>query len=304
MLASLTTRKRGLTFTGFLVSFLLLSALACGTLATLYWWSEEPSAAALGARPQWKLAIQAYTFNRFSFFEAIDKAKEAGIKYIEAYPGQRLSKEDGAPFDHNVPISVLARVKKKLESAGVQLMNYGVVGLGKNEEENRKVFDFAKVMGIETIVSEPEPGSFELVDRLANEYGINVAIHNHPRPSRYWSPDIVLEAIEGCSKRIGSCADTGHWMRSGINPLEAIKKLKGRIISSHFKDLNKYGGGAHDVVWGTGKAEARKILAELHRQGFQGVFSIEYEYNWENSLPEVTACARFFEKVTEELAGN
>jgi sugar phosphate isomerase/epimerase len=58
------------------------------------------------------------------------------------------------------------------------------------------------------------------------------------------------------------------------------------------------------VVWGTGKADARAILAELHRQGFRGVFSIEYEHNWENSLPEVTACARFFEKVTEELAGN
>ncbi len=283
-----------------LVPVLFTFGLAAG-IAGLIWGSERDATASPENEPQWKLAVQAYTFNRFSFFEAIDKANAAKIKYIEAYPGQWLTEKREIQFNHDSPISVLAEAKRKLEKAGVTLLNYGVVGLGNNEEANRKVFDFAKVMGIETIVSEPEPGSFKLIDQLAKEYGINVAIHNHPKPSRYWNPDIVLEAIQGCSKRIGACADTGHWMRSEINPLEAVKKLDGRIISSHFKDLNKFGGGAHDVIWGTGKADAKAILSELHRQGFKGVFSIEYEHNWENSLPEVTACARFFEAVTKDL---
>jgi sugar phosphate isomerase/epimerase len=254
------------------------------------------------AGPQWKLAVQAYTFNHFTFFEAIDKAQAVGIRYIEAYPGQKLSPEEpGVVFDHNAPLCVLAKVKNKLDRAGVKLVNYGVVGLGKDEAASRKVFDFAKVMGLETIVSEPEAGSFDLLDRLTEEYGINVAIHNHPRPSPYWNPDAVLKAVEGHSRRIGACADIGHWMRSGITPLEAIKKLEGRIVSSHFKDLNEMGGG-HDVVWGTGKAGVRAILAELERQGFHGVFSIEYEHNWLNSLPEVEASAKYFRSVTEELA--
>ena len=38
--------------------------------------------------PVWKLGTQAYTFRLYTFFEAIDKAKGLGLKYIEAYPGQ------------------------------------------------------------------------------------------------------------------------------------------------------------------------------------------------------------------------
>lgn len=256
------------------------------------------------AAPKWKLAVQAWTFHDSTLFEAIEKTKAAGIEYLEIFPGQKLSPErPDVSFDHNSPAGVREEVEKKLKEAGVKLVGYGVVGLGADEAENRKVFDFAKAMGIGTIVTEAEPGALEAIDKLAEEYKIDVALHNHPKPSRYWNPDTVLEAVKGRSKRIGSCADTGHWMRSGVDPLEALRKLEGRIVSSHFKDLGEFGNpAAHDVVWGTGKGNARALLEELHRQGFSGVVSIEYEHNWGKSLPEVTACAKFFKQVTEELA--
>lgn len=256
------------------------------------------------AAPKWKLAVQAWTFHDSTLFEAIEKTKAAGVEYLEIFPGQRLSPErPDVSFDHNSPASVREDVEKKLKEAGVKLVAYGVVGLGTDEAENRKVFGFAKAMGIGTIVTEAEPGALEAIDRLAEEYNVVVALHNHPKPSRYWNPEAVLEAVRGRSKRIGSCADTGHWMRSGVDPLEALRKLEGRIVSSHFKDLGEFGNpAAHDVVWGTGKANARALLEELHRQGFSGVVSIEYEHNWGKSLPEVTECAKFFRQVTEEIA--
>ena len=157
-------------------------------------------------------------------------------------------------------------------------------------------------MGLETIVSEPPADAFYLLDKLTQEYGINVALHNHPRPSKYWDPKVVLKAVQGRNPRIGACADTGHWVRSGVNPMEALKMLEGRIISLHFKDLNEASPGAHDVPWGTGISDARGMLAELHRQGFSGVFSIEYEYNWMNSMPEIAQCVSFFNKTSAELA--
>jgi hypothetical protein len=92
-------------------------------------------------------------------------------------------------------------------------------------------------------------------------------------------------------------------MRSGINPVEAIKKLRGRIISLHFKDLNEFGNrDAHDVIWGTGAGDVKAILTELDRQNFKGVFSIEYEHNWLNSMPEIAGCVAFFRKVAAELS--
>lgn len=259
-----------------------------------------PSAEKLG----WRLGCQAYSFNRFSFFEAVDKNASLGLKYLEMYPGQRLSPEHpDIRVGHDMPADARQAVKQKLAQAHTRLVCYGVVGLSKDEKASRNVFDFAKEMGIEVIVSEPPEDAFDTIERLCEEYGISVALHNHPKPSRYWNPDTVLAACKGRSKRIGACADTGHWMRSDIKPLDAIRKLQGRIISFHFKDLNTFGRQAHDVPWGTGKAGVREILQEVHRQGLRAPFSIEYEYNWENSLPEIAQCVAYFEKVAAELAG-
>jgi sugar phosphate isomerase/epimerase len=187
-------------------------------------------------------------------------------------------------------------VKKRLSDHGLKLVNFGVGGY------SRKIFDFAKDMGIETLVSEPPFDAFDQLDKLCEEYQINVALHDHPKPSRYWSPDIVLKACTDHSKRIGACCDTGHWMRSDINPVEALKKLEGRIISFHFKDLNEFGPRAHDVPWGTGRGDVKGMLAEVKRQGIKPVFSIEYEYHYGHSMPELAECVAYFDKVCAELA--
>ena len=250
----------------------------------------------------WRLGVQAYTFHKFTFYEAVDKVASLGLKYIEAYPGQPLSKaRPEIRTNHDMPPAIRSEVKKTLRAAGVKLVCYGVVRLRKNEPECRKVFDFAKAMGVETIVAEPTRQAFGLLDRLAKEYGVTLAIHNHPRPSRYWSPDILLRACKGHSRRIGSCADTGHWMRSGLDPVETIRKLRGRIVSLHMKDLNAYGREAHDVPWGTGVGETDAVLAELHRQKVRAVFSIEYEHNWYHSVPDIARCVSYFEEAAERL---
>ena len=91
-------------------------------------------------------------------------------------------------------------------------------------------------------------------------------------------------------------------MRSGISPLEAVKKLKGRIISFHFKDLGEFGvKEAHDVPWSTGIGNTRAILTELQRQGFKGVFSAEYEYHWEDSVPDLALSVANFEAIAQSL---
>ncbi len=183
-------------------------------------------------------------------------------------------------------------------------MNFGVTPIA-----GRKTFDFAKDMGIETLVAEPDKTPtqtldqvFQDLDKLCGEYQINIAIHDHPKPSHYWNPDILLAATKGLSKRIGACCDTGHWSRSGLNPVECLKKLEGRIISFHFKDLNQPGPGAHDVPWGTGVCDVKGMLTEVRRQGVRAVFSIEYEYNWTTSLPELAKCVAYFDKISDELA--
>ena len=251
----------------------------------------------------WRLGVQMWSFKKFTLFEGIDKTASLGLSAIEMYSGQTVSEETGKEKTHyTMSADIRAKIKSKLKSSGVKVLCYGVVKLPDDETESRKVFEFAKAMGIETIVSEPKPDALDLVDRLCKEYKIKVAIHNHPKPTAYWNPDTVLGALKGRSKWMGACVDTGHLTRSGIDPVEGIKKLEGRIVSLHFKDVNKFGERkAHDVPWGTGKSNAEAVLKELDRQGFTGVFSIEYEHNWDNSVPEMRKCVEFFNKVSGEL---
>jgi sugar phosphate isomerase/epimerase len=135
------------------------------------------------------------------------------------------------------------------------------------------------------------------------EYNIKVALHNHPKT---WPPDAVLKASNDKGKLIGACCDTGHWMRADYVPVDTFKKLEGRVMHSHFKDLNGFGKdtqGPHDVAWGTGKGDVKGMLAELKRQNYKGYLSIEYEYGDLNHLAEnLPKCVDYFDKTMTDLA--
>jgi sugar phosphate isomerase/epimerase len=243
------------------------------------------------------IGCQAYTFNRFTVFEAIEKTAAAGGKVIEFYPGQVLSKEDrSVRWDHNASAEVIAKVQAKLAEHKIKAVNYGVVGIPADEAGARKVFDFAKKLGLRGITTESTE-SIDTIEKLVKEYDICVGYHNHPRQPgnpnyKVWDPYYILSLVEKRDARIGACADTGHWCTSGLNPAYCLRVLKGRVISSHLKDKNVYGQG-HDVPYGEGVAGIKGCLDELKQQGFQGNISIEYEYNWDNSVPEVTKCIDF-----------
>lgn len=244
------------------------------------------------------LGCQAYSFNRFSAFEAIEKTAMAGGKVIEFYPGQKFSVEkSNVQLGEGLSDDLIAELKAKLDKHGVRAAAFGVVGLGKNVENNRRVFEFVKKVGIGTITTEPDASAFNVIEPMVKEYDVRVAIHNHPRNNnpnyKYWDPKYVLSLVDKLDKRIGACADTGHWVRSGIKPVDALKTLRGRVLSSHLKDLNVFEPGGKDSIYGTGVSDIPAILNELRAQKFDGVVSIEYENNWDNSVPDIAQCIGF-----------
>jgi sugar phosphate isomerase/epimerase len=295
---------------------LLIVAVLAGTCVLAQDAAKAPSAAdELG----WQMAVHAYTFRKFSIFECIDKTAALGLKYMSLSGSVNL---DGTRTATTVQLSDedAAAIQKAAAAKGIKLVNIGVVKLPPEEAESRKVFEFAKKMGIDTLVAEPEPAALDTVEKLCKEYNIKVAIHDHPKPSHYWNPDTVLEAVKGRTPLMGACADTGHWLRSGLDPVECLKKLEGRVICLHFKDLvpeeskAKMAAAAsekkkkpdakamHDVPWGTGVGNIKAQMAELKRQHFHGAFCVEYEYHWDNSVPEIAECVKFFNATCAELA--
>lgn len=271
---------------------LLIALILCSAAAR----ADLPESAKVG---QFYAGCQAYTFRMFDVMTALDKIAYAGGKTVEFFPGQALGKEDKTKFDHNTTLEQRAPVKAKLKELGLTPSGYGVVRLKNDEAECRKIFEFAKDMGIGIVVSEPAEDAFDLIEKLVKEYDIKMAIHNHPkkpldRSYKYWDPEYVLSLVKDRDPRMGACADVGHWVRSGIKPTDAIMILKGRIFDSHIKDLTEFGNPkAHDMIWGTGKSDIPAVLNAYAEIGFWGPLAAEYEHNWDTNVEEVKQCLEF-----------
>jgi len=268
------------------------------------------------------LGCQAYTFNRFTVFEAIEKTAYAGGKVIEFFPGQRLSpaepdiifshepgkvKADAVqqkgrkpptdPLDSAAAKAVWDKVLAKCKEHNITPIAYGVVAIPTEEEGARKIFMFAKTMGIRVINTESDK-SIDMIEKMVKEFDIKVGFHDHPkRPEnpdyRMWDPNYIVELTKGRDARIGACADIGHWVRSGLKPIDCVKILKGRIVSSHIKDLDKPLPSGKDVHWGQGVSGVPEVLDEFRAQGFEGPLSVEYEHNWETNVEDAKACIAF-----------
>ena len=279
----------------------LLTSITCGISAQI------PATTSAADKLGWQLAIHSYTFKDFPIFEAIDKTSALGLKYMSISGSVNLG---GTNKLRTTDLSEQAQqaIKDKLQAAGiVKLVNMGVVQLPPDEAKCRKVFEFARKFGIDTLVAEPPTASLDIVEKLCKEYNIKVAIHNHPENhSIYWNPDAVLAAIKGRTPLMGACADVGHWMRSGLDPVECLRKLDGHIICLHFKDVNEATPKGFDVPWGTGIGQTKALMAELKRQHFHGAFCVEYEQsksNWKTSQPEIAQSISFFNAACDELVG-
>jgi sugar phosphate isomerase/epimerase len=244
------------------------------------------------------LGCQAWTFKEYSVLEAIQKTAEVGGKVIEFYSGQKFSAEQpDLKFDHNATDEMIATVKAQLEKYGIRAVNYGVVAIPKDEAGARKIFEFSKKFGLYGITTE-SVDSIDTIEKLVKEYDIRVGFHDHQRQPKnpgykMWDPNYVLSVVKDRDPRIGSCADVGHWVQSDLKPVDCLKILNGHIISVHLHDMNEMSPVAHDVPCGTGVSDVAGILDELKRQHFDGNISIEYEYHWTNSMPDVAQAVGF-----------
>ncbi len=252
----------------------------------------------------WRLAMQSYSFHKFPLVEALNKTQELGLNYIEVYPGHKLGGKWGDQvFGFDMSPQTQKEVRELAASKGIKIVGTGVF-VTDNPSDWEKMFAFAKAMDMEFITCEPALSDWDLVEKLAKQYNIKVSVHNHPKPSDYWQPSNLLGMIGNRSSLIGSCSDVGHWRREGLNQIDCLEQLDGRVVSLHFKDIApKKAGEAeqHDVIWGTGILDVKQMLKQLKKQDFKGVFSIEYEYNWDNSVPDIRKCINYFNQVANEI---
>lgn len=270
-------------------------------------WAAPPAECAPSAKKLgWTMCCQLFTLRRHNFFEALPVAASLGVKYVEGVYFLRLD-QDHPQLKTSAEASkrLQEKMKRQLAASNLEMIGY-YADLQNDEPAARQTFEFAKTMGCRMLVSEPAVDAFDMLEELCEEFQIDLAIHNHPEEfgSIYWRPEVVLDVCRGRGKRIGACCDTGHWIRSGLKPVECLKKMEGHITTVHLKDIGQWGDPkGRDVPLGKGVGDYTAVLTELHRQGFRGVLTVEYEHDSPKLLDEVAECITFVEQTAQSLLG-
>lgn len=248
-----------------------------------------------------RVAIQSWCYRKFSLEEAIAKASALGLKYFELSPAH-------ADFTR-LDTAQAREIRRRLLDAGLSVHTGGVLSFRKKDRPGslspqkhrrnlERTFQVAQEFGLKTLLMDPERGFVKDVDRLANRYRVNAAIHNgysEGGQHEYQSADAVSEAIRNCSPRCGAAVDTGNYLSAGQDPVAAIEKLKGRIFSVHLKDIVRPGV---TCPLGQGKADIPAILKALRAQQYDNILALEYEDTPENPDPAIATSLEYLKKVT------
>src|SRR5262245_16847365 len=239
-----------------------------------------------------KMGLQSYSLRSFKVTEALEISKKLGLHFWEAYP------------DHikvgSVPAYV-AEQKALLAGSDVKLVAFGVVGFSDNETKAREYFDFAKAIGIESLSADPQKNeaTFKLLEKLVAEYAVNIAIHNHGPNASYDKIDDVVNWTKDRHPRIGACVDTGHYLRSRENPVEALERLKDRVFGVHLKDVKD---ATTFKILGEGDLDVPGCLKVLHKGKYKYCLALEYEENPKNPVPDLEICLQNVRAAMARLA--
>jgi sugar phosphate isomerase/epimerase len=234
-------------------------------------------------KSRYPLGLQSYTFREFPVEKAIDMAHELGFAAIE------FSVKHFPPASSDDHI---AEIKSKMSAAGMRISAHGVNEFGKDHAANRRIFVFAKKIGIKYLSAYPSEDAFDSLEKLVAEFDIRIAIHNHGPGALYSKIADVLVAIKGRDPRIGACADLGHYIRSAEDPVKAITLLNDRLFGVHLKDFAEQTATSRGVILGKGHLDVEGVYKALAKVNFpaDGALSLEYEENPRNPVPDVKEC--------------
>jgi sugar phosphate isomerase/epimerase len=252
---------------------------AAGALALGRRLSAAPPSGPYGP---FKMGLQSYslrgltTGGKADVVKALAATKDLGLSYWESYPAH-------FPTDPRAAASY----RKQAADYGVTVIGYGVNRFTKDHDANRKLFEFARAMDLGYLSADPDPDSFDSLDKLVEEYGVAVGIHNHGPGHRYGKIDTIAAAIKDHHKKIGCCVDTGHFLRSKEDPVRAVEVFGPRVYGVHLKDVKD---ATHFTVLGKGDLRTADLLKALARLDYDQALALEYEENPSDPIADIRAC--------------
>lgn len=269
--------------------------LAAGAAAAALPFAKR-SAPLEGKYGPFKMGLQSYSLRGYKTSDgkldvdtALAKTQELGLHYWESFNGHIAAST--SPKE-------VAAIKKKLSDHGVELLGYGVIHFSKNRDESKKLFEFGKMIGLSYFSADPDPDAFDDLDKLTEEYKINIGIHPHGPGHRYDKLDVIHKAIKDHSTAIGICNDTGHLLRSREDPVRAVEVFKGRTYGVHLKDVKD---ATRFTILGEGDLKLVELFKALSNAKYPYTMALEYEEHEQSPMDDIRACLVSAEKAAAKI---
>jgi type 1 glutamine amidotransferase/sugar phosphate isomerase/epimerase len=254
-------------------------------------WSAMRTAA--GPLLGWKVGIAADSFPHLTLAETLERTDELSLSNIEASSSQRVNEGIPKNVDYHLQPGEIQAIHDKLFGLNIRMVAYRVPSIGPDEDSSRKVFEFAQEFKVETIVVERLPKDLALIDKLANEFEINVAFCG--------SLKSVLAAVQDRGKRLGLCGDTGVWLQAGIKPMEALSEAKDRLMVVGLADRSALGASGHNVPPGTGVAGIPQFLEQMYKLEIKPSLIIVDPTNVPATMADLSRSVDDFEKALQPV---
>ena len=265
---------------------------------------QTPDSSITAIRPleDWKFGVALWTFHDVNFPESLKRTDSAGLKYIEPNTFHSAGPDFKDSLVGKLSAAGLGKLKQMISSHGLICESVYVVGDSTIKSWVAQ-FEIAKALGARFVTTEPPVKMWNSLDSLAGVYGLKIAIHEHWKGvSEYWNPDTTVLALKD-HPNFGVCADLGHFPKSGIDPLEAVKKFNGRILAIHMKDIAAFNQPLlKDVRVGTGVVNFPAIFQELKNQNFKGNIYLERDsIEVPNNLASVKEALKYYNAEISKL---
>lgn len=269
-----------------LVGTLAIGGLASGVNA----WADPVKPKAAKVVNPFKLGMAGYTFVNFDLETTLKTLKRLDIHYL-------CIKDFHLPLDSN---------EEQIAAFHAKCAEYDVTGYAvgpiymRSEAEIDRAFEYAKRVGVKTIVGVPNYELLPYVEKKVKEYDFHYAIHLHgPDIKIYPDATDVWEHTKDLDLRIGMCLDVGHDLRNGCDPVADLKKYHTRVFDMHIKDVTDSSKAGVAIEIGRGKIDFPALIAMLREVNYTGMCSLEYEKDMKDPFLGIAESIGYFKAISD-----
>ena len=245
-----------------------------------------------------KVGVASYSYRRLPLDACIKGIQRVALRFVSIK-------------DFHLPLNSSSEMRKKVagqfREAGIEPISCGVITIKNDEKSARNAFEYARDIGVPTVVCAPDPDALPLCEKLVKEFDIRLAIHNHgPEAKHFKSPTETWTAIQSLDPRIGLCIDVGHTARAGEDPAQTIRSYHTRLYDCHFKDINSPRGRnarVSEVEVGRGVLNIRAMLQALLDARYSHHVGFEHEKDENDPVPGLAESVGFTKGTLSDMTG-